>query len=155
MSLNPNEAQMVYGFLVNKAKEYKLGWVVDDVERQISLGKEVPKKFQTEISNYLPDDLYSKKRKGKTESFIVGEPYSEKEKLYILIDAIEATTCGLSRAVLQTIEFLKSKLKDLDSLEFIPDIEHGRGLLISKEFIYKTQQVEQLFGLLKELKEVI
>lgn len=155
MSLNPMEAQEAYESLIKIAKESGLDWLVEDVESQIRSGKQGTKKIQVEISTNLPERNYLEKRKSRTAAFVVTESYTNRDKLLILVDAIEAASCGLSIAVLETVGFLDRKLNNFASIEFAPDIERGKVLRVEKDFRYKEKNIHHLSGLLRELREAI
>jgi hypothetical protein len=155
MGLSPNEAQEAYVLLAEIALKSGLRWLIDDVESQIYSGKQITKKIQIEITDYHPDKYSSEKRKGRTAGFIVSEPYNENEKLHLLVDAIEAASCGLSNAVLMTFDFLEHKIRNLTSLEFTPDIKIGKGFKVERDFIYQKEKIEHLSKLLNELRKAI
>jgi hypothetical protein len=97
--LEPQEALQVYKELSGIARQVGLQWLLDDVERQIALGKEFPKEIQFEFNVQGHDAEFLSKRKGRSAKFIVTQPFSGREQLLLLIEAIEAASIGLTRGL--------------------------------------------------------
>jgi hypothetical protein len=154
MTLDTSEAVEVYNKLFKIAQEAGLEWLIDDVVRQISLGKDTEEP-PTETSNSFSEIFSIDKRRVRQGSFIKAEPYNDKEKLRLLVDALEAASCGLATAVLETFDFLGKNLEDLKSLDFAPSFEKAKVLHVKKDFLNRKEQIDKLTRLFQELREAL
>ena len=153
--LEPKEAQEVFRSLSQIASQEGLDWLLHDVQRQIDLGKQSTKEIQVESTVKGYEAGYLPKKKGHPAKFIVTQPYSEQEKLHLLIEAIEAASIGLSRGIFDTFETIGWHLKSLDVLGFAPDTEESERIYVKRDLLEKKQAVVRLSELLQELKEAI
>lgn len=153
--LEPKEASDAYRELSQIATGEGLQWLLEDVERQIALGKQATKHIQVESTVRGPDADYLPKKKGRPARFIVTGPYSEREKLLLLIEALEAASVGLSRGLLNTYEIIRQDLQDLDALGFAPDTEGSDIMYVKSDFLRKKPDVMRLGELLQELREAV
>jgi len=94
-------------------------------------------------------------KKGRPAKFIITQPYSEREKLILLVEAIEAASVGLSRGLLNAYEVIGEHLHSLDALGFAPDTEESELRYVKRDFLNKKEAVLRLDKLLHELKEAI
>ena len=153
--LEPREASEVYHRLSEIARAHKLDWLLEDVERQIALGKEGTKDIQVESTlRSVPTDPLPK-RKGRLAKFIVTQPFTEHEKLHLLIEALEAVSVGLSLGILNSYEILGETLRGVQTIGFAPDTEGSEITLIEPDIPRRKDSVTRLEQLLKELKEEV
>lgn len=153
--LEPKEAKEVYRSLSQIVSGEGLEWLLHDVRRQIALGKQSTKEIQVKSTVQGYDADYAPKRKGRPAKFVITQPYSEQEKLHLLIEAIEATSVGLSRGLLNAYEIIGGHLKNLDALGFAPDTEESEVKYVKRDLLEKRAAVFRLSELLRELKEAI
>lgn len=155
--LEEKETQYLYRDLSQLISKEGLDWLLQDVEREIALGSEKTEKIKFEIMAQESDLDYhpKKKKKGPPAKFIVTQPYSDREKLHILLEAIEAISVGLSLGMLDVYETIGEQLQNLDALAFAPDIPESQIKYVKRDFLSKKQAIFQLRDLLGELKEAI
>ncbi len=153
--LESKEAKEVYSSLSQIVSGEGLEWLLHDVRRQIELGKQSTKEIQVKSAVQGYDADYPPKRKGRPAKFVITQPYSEQEKLHLLIEAIEATSVGLSRGLLNAYEIIGGYLKNLDALGFAPDTEESEVKYVKRDLLEKRAAVFRLSELLLELKEAI
>jgi len=157
--LESKEAKEVYSSLSQIVSGEGLEWLLHDVRRQIELGKQSTKEIQVKstVQGYDADYHadYPPKRKGRPAKFVITQPYSEQEKLHLLIEAIEATSVGLSQGLLNAYEIIGGHLKNLDALGFAPDTEESEVKYVKRDLLEKKAAVFRLSELLLELKEAI
>lgn len=153
--LEPREATEVYRKLSEIARAEGLDWLIGDVERQIALGKEGTKDIQVEST---PRGLYADhlpKRKGRPAKFIVTQPFTEREKLHLLIEALEAASVGLSLGILNSYEIIGEGLGGVQAIGFAPDTEGSEVMFVRPDILKRKDSVLRLEQLLRELKEVV
>ncbi len=153
--LEQKEAQALYHRLSQIVSGEGLDWLLRDVERQIALGTETTKKIKLEGKTQGYDLEHHPKRKGPPAKFIVTQPYSDREKLHILIEAVEATSVGLSLGMLDVYETIGEQLQNLDALGFAPDTGESQIKYVKRDLLEKKQAILRLSELLGELKEAI
>jgi hypothetical protein len=153
--LEPKEARKVYESLSKILTDEGLEWLLQDVQRQIALGKQSTKEIQVESTVGASTAGHHTKKKGRPAKFIVTQPYSEREKLILLVEAIEAASVGLSRGILNTYEVIGEHLHNLDALGFAYDTEESELRYVKRDFLDKKKAVFRLDELLHELKEAI
>ena len=153
--LEPREAAEVYHKLSEIVRAQELHWLIDDVERQIALGKEGTKDIQVEsTSRGVPAD-HLPKRKGRPAKFIVTQPFDEREQLHLLIEALEAVSVGLSLGILNSYEIIGETLSGVQTIGFAPDTEGSKITLVEPDIKGRKGTVLRLEQLLRELKEVV
>lgn len=95
------------------------GWVVTQAEAQIAEGK--PSSKQVAEREFFPasaDPLFTIRRpRSRRASLITSEPYTETERLEILLQAIEAAV--VQRSMLEQV--LLEQLHDVSGIRFEPD----------------------------------
>jgi len=153
--LEPKEAKEVYLLLSQIVSGEGLEWLLYDVKRQIALGKQSTKEIQVKSKVQEYDAEHLPKRRGRPAKFVITQPYSEQEKLHLLIEAIEATSVGLSQGLLNAYEIIGGHLKNLNALGFAPDTEESEVKYVKRDFLKKKAAVFRLSELLRELKEAI
>lgn len=111
--MEENDARIVFETLVNHLTELKLGWVVDQVNERIRLGKLISK----DVS--VTRDAHGKIGRKRKASFVTTVPFTAKERLSILIDAIDHVAIQTGQMGAKVVEHLHEK--GFESVEFYPD----------------------------------
>lgn len=98
-------------------------WVIAQAQEQIAQGRAVTKQVQApEVSeSFEAEGFSSRARRRRRTSLVTTEPYNDRERLHILLDAIEA-------ALVQRVDFETSILLSLEAIqrvEFVPDDTSG------------------------------
>jgi hypothetical protein len=148
--LTQSEAKVSFETLSKIAVKNGLHWLMDDVKLQISLGKEQIRNIRVQNAETNFSHEPSKKR----PQFVISEPYDEREKLKLLVDALEAVSVGLSKSTIKIFDLLQN----FNVIEFTPDVSHteeSRSLAIEKSYCEKRDQIEKLEKLVNELKDEI
>ncbi len=153
--LEPRAASKVYSELSEIIRLEGLDWLIVDVERQIALGKAGTKDIQVESTRQGLHSDYFPKRKGRPAKFIVTQPFTEREKLHLLIEALEAASVGLSLGILNSYEIINEGLRDEKTIGFAPDTEGSDVMFVKPDILSRKDSVLRLEQLLRELKEVV
>lgn len=153
--LEPREAAEVYRKLSEIARTEGLDWLINDVERQIALGKEGTKDIQVESTPRGVQADHLTKRKGRPAKFIVTQPFTEHEKLHLLIEALEAASVGLSLGILTSYEIIGEGLRGVQTIGFAPDTEGSEVMFVGPDILGRKESVLRLDQVLRELKEVV
>ena len=153
--LELREAEEVYSQLSDIVREVGLDWLIADVKHQISLGKQGTKEIQVEATLRSPHAEYLPKRKGRKAAFIVTQPLTERERLHLLIEALEAASVGLSLGIVNCYETIGGGIQDLQSLGFAADTERSEVMHVTPEILMRKESVLQFQILLRELKEAV
>jgi len=98
---------------------YGFGWVVQQADAQIAEGK-ISAKSVIEQERFRPqlDPMFVvRKPRRRQASLITSEPYSEREKLEILLNAIKAAV--IERAQIEVA--ILDQFPEIDAVEFEPD----------------------------------
>jgi hypothetical protein len=182
MSLTDTEASEVFEHLSNLAREADLGWVVDQVEAQIALGKTATRKVSSrELSRRLgrpgqllldDDDVYETnqperrrsvdydemdrptKRRPPSAEFTFVEQYTEHEQLGILLDAIDLAVPVVTTIATRIFTSL-SKFSDSDNVAigFEPERESKRPIYLSNEELERpVTAADRLRALITEIR---
>src|SRR5436190_9687970 len=95
------------------------GWVVAQAEAEIAEGKQSAKQVaEQEVFSVSADpDFRMRRPRSSRASLITSEPYSEAERLEILLKAIEAAL--IQRSFLE--QAVLAHVPDVDSIRFEPD----------------------------------
>lgn len=111
--MNEEEAQGAYAEIVGVLRDHKFAWVVSQVEDSIDLGKTVKKKV--DASEFI-DDVAAGERRGrrKMQDFVTTDPYSARERLELLLDAIQRVV-ALPEFEAQTVEILDAEIVTFES----------------------------------------
>jgi hypothetical protein len=94
--MNPETLRQTYRELTEMLRDLGLGWVVHQVDETINDGSQVEKTaniFKDEDPEELiqvgsPEDRYAPRRRGKAAQMMSVEPWTDTQRLEILIDAI-------------------------------------------------------------------
>lgn len=153
--LEPQEAADVYSELSKLARAQGLNWLLADVEGQIALGKQGTRDIEvTETALTLYPDTFPQRR-GRKASFVVTQPLTEREKLLLLVEALEAVSVGLSLGVLNTYETISEVRHDLQAIGFAPDAESAPVMSVTTEILERKDTVLRLGSLFRELKDSV
>lgn len=111
--MNEKEAQAAYAAIVGVLRHHKFAWVVSQVEDSIDLGKTVKKKV--DASEFI-DDAAAGERRGrrKMQDFVTTDPYSARERLELLLDAIQRVV-ALPEFEAQTVKILNAEVVKFES----------------------------------------
>lgn len=95
--MTDEEAREYRSSITEVLGRHRLGWIADQAEEKISLGRLVTKRVDAGLSVQDPitGETRRASRRAMTE-FLSSEPYGEKEKLQILLDAVELGLMVLS-----------------------------------------------------------
>lgn len=169
--MNKEEANFVYSDLLEYLKSNNLNWIAEQVEEEIALGHietkklNVPKKnsydsgenFINDYYSFIGEDsikaLPSNKSKKSNAIFVVSTPYSEYEKLKLLIDSIEIGVARLSEIVNTTLEFVQREIQQ-SQLLFEPEADIKKSYAITFDEAQNVyQNSRKLISLLNELRK--
>jgi hypothetical protein len=153
--LEPSEAADVYSQLSKLAIAHGLDWLIADVEVQIALGKQETKDMQVSETVASSQPNSSPQRRGRKASFVVIQRLTEREKLCLLIEALEAASVGLSLGILDTYQTIGEVTHGLRAIGFAPDVDGGRVTLVTPDIIERKESILRLGTLLGELKESV
>ncbi|SHN84519.1 hypothetical protein [Desulfitobacterium chlororespirans] len=134
--MNKEEANFFYTDLIEYLKLNNLNWIAEQVEEQIALGHIETKKLNVPKKNsYDSNEIYysfidedsikelpQSKNKKSNAIFVVSTPYSEHEKLKLLIDSIEIGVAKLSEIINTTLEFFHREVQQ-SQLLFEPEAD--------------------------------
>ncbi len=110
--MNQEDARLTFTTLAETLEKLGLGWMLDQVRQEITLGKTVAKTLSV-----MPEDFVGFERKSRQRvRFVSTREYSHQEQLALLIDAMEQTIVG-------SIEMQSSILSvvDLPAVRFISE----------------------------------
>lgn len=95
------------------------GWVIGQVEAQIAEGKPSSKQVsERETLPFSADPMFAIRRpRSRRASLITSEPYTERERLEILLQAIEAAI--IQRSTIEQTIF--DHLTGIANIRFVPD----------------------------------
>jgi hypothetical protein len=154
--ISPDDALRMYSAIVVRARELKFDWIVAQVEEQISLGRVAPKSL-TVRGHDLFDEAFesgpnrSKRRKA---TFLVSQPYSEEEKLNLLLEGLTVGIVELNLIYDEVVTFATLEIKS-SSVVFEPETESREGFALEPRLSLEREPSERLARLLGELKREI
>jgi hypothetical protein len=159
MTITTREADTLYDSLVAELRERGLNWIVAQIEEQIAVGKLTTEKLPvTETEIYLPnDDLFDTpasrpQRRRSKATFVVSRPFTEHEKLSLLIHAIRIGIAELNSIAAEVTEFIDHDLEGA-ALEFQPEVESEEGFTIDRSISERAKSDSvRLLRLLDELE---
>ena len=135
-------------------------WVLDQVNEQIRLGK-------TESKEIAPDEDYrqtnlpafdakslKRGRTRKKEEFLVTTEYTEKEKLFLLVDAIDQVVVNTNTMVRETLDFMQREFK-IDEITFYAVEDQRTKTFSGVDFAKGAESILVLKELLKILRNQI
>jgi len=159
MALSDEEADSAFRFLSNAMREAGLGWVINQVEEQLAVGKVTARKLEarqrrepTTLFAFADEPVRQLGPKGNAAMFAVSEEFTPLERLNVLLDGIDLaiTVAGevAAGAFANLAEF------GIDSaVSFAPEADVSEEFSLSTESISEhTSQAHQLQMLLDELR---
>lgn len=151
----PAEATATYTELSKFAVTHGLAWLIVDVEVQIALGKQATTNMK--VTETLPHSRTdsSPERRGRKASFVLIQPFTEREKLCLLIEALEATSVGLSLGILETYDTIRKAIPGLQAIGFAPDADGARVTSLTPKILENKETILRLGKLLRDLKESV
>ncbi len=160
--MNDQDYSELYDTLSNILRDKELVWVLDQVSEQIRLGKTESKEIFPEEEGRQQNPLPGvesrlqapRGRRRKKEEFLVSTEYTPKEKLILLIDAIEQSVVNTNRMVYETLDFVQAKF-GIRTIVFYSAENQREKEFTSHDFNESTQRITRLMGLLEELRRRI
>lgn len=157
MPLSEAEQDAAYSSLAEAARACRLGWVLEQVEERIAVGKTAIKKISAKDAQSGRDDVVAamvetRKKAGAPANFVASEAYSSKERLLLLVDALLLAVPAAYRVAQYTLTGMR-EFGSIDSMLFAPDVLSGEPHEIGSENLEKHRKaIMQLEELLNELK---
>ena len=152
----------IFSALSDVLREKEMLWVLDQVNEQIRLGKTESKEIASQEDDRRQSPLpgigtmqrMPRGRARKKEEFLVTTEYTAKEKLLLLIDAIEQAVVNTSKMVHDTLEFTHEEF-NIDEITFYSEENQQSKTFSSDEFAVKDRQVAHLKDLLEKLRNQV
>lgn len=157
MPLSEEEQDTAYSRLAEAARACGLGWVLEQVEERIAVGKTTIKKISAKDAQSDRDDVSAataetRKKAGARANFVASEAYSSEEKLLLLVDALLFAVPTAHQVARYTLTGMR-EFGRIDSLLFAPDVLSGEPREIGSEDLEKHRRaIMQVEELLNELK---
>lgn len=151
--IEEHEASHTYSELHAALRENSLEWLADDIDKQVSLGKEITKEIQVETTLRSDQSEEPRKKKGPHAKFVASLPYTPQEKLRLLVDAVGAASIGLSRGLQDTQETIFKNNQNIESIGFAPDVEGIEMREVKRDDAPSEAALSRLERLLKEIRE--
>jgi hypothetical protein len=160
--MNDKDFNEIFIALSDVLRQKDMVWVSDQVNEQIRFGKteskEISPQEKVRPRNTLPGiELYSRTaggRKGKKEEFLVSTPYTSKERILLLVDAIEQALVNTNRMVHDTLDYSHEKFK-MDAITFYSEDNQISKTFSLPEFVASRKQILHLKDLLEELRRKV
>lgn len=157
MPLSETELERVYSTLAEAARECGLGWVLEQVEKRIAVGKtrieKIPVKYAEALA-VIPSESkeeYRSKR-GAPANFVASEPYSPAESAELLVEALLLAVPTAHRVAQHTLAGI-GEFGPIKSVLFAPDVPSSQPHEIHPDDLEKrTKLVTRVEELLKELQ---
>jgi hypothetical protein len=155
IDLTDEESMQAYDALLDRLRELQLGWVIQQVEAAIALGKPEPRRLRKEevgepVWRLVSPDA-SGKRRGTPAVFIVAAEYTVQERLSLLIEAIRASVIEPVTFAADILAFFPESLSE-SGIQFIPELESVEGFAIDRAVVQSREgAAARLAGLLDEL----
>lgn len=105
--MNENELTRLYQSLTKILEAHNLSWVIDQVNEQVLLGKteEIEILDDRQLLLFEANARNRRRRKKERASFLKTREYFEKEKVLLLIDAIEQSVINTGLMIYDVIEY--------------------------------------------------
>lgn len=124
--MNELEYQETYDFLAKILKDNGMDWVATQVAEHVRNGKTIQKEINT-----LKEDRYyqwvsnelqpSRFRKGERDTFPVVEEYEPRERLILLINAIQSVVVDTIWIENEVLEYIDENWGNQEGIEFVSD----------------------------------
>lgn len=157
MALTDEEIGQVIRQLLASLRQNKLEWVAEQVEETIIQGN-VTSKSLRELGISREASLLDKtKTTGPQQrQLVVGEEYTPRQQLFLVLDAIERSIIQLHDVGTHTLSGLRKYSGDLREIEFRSEINEGQNLLLTEQILNdKEPAVRKLGRLLEQLRKEI
>lgn len=160
--MTTEECNIVYDTLVDILNKSELGWIVSQVEDQLRIGKTVEKEITTLTEGRSRNALLGFEeyrehlRSGPKATFPVTIDYDSKEKLSLLVDAVEQAVVDTAEMEKHILDFFGEELPSLESVEFYSDEVTREPISINRQ----STASRQIYGsklklLLEDLRKEI
>ena len=151
------EATQVFALLTETLREAKLAWIAEQADASISQGILSSKSIR-ELGVHADDVPYlvasEKSRPAKT--LVIAVEYSPKQKLNLLVEAIERGTVEVYDMTLSSLDHLEKEINGLKAFDFRSETAETENFSIShSELISKSAAIVRLKTLLKQLRKEI
>lgn len=156
MPLSPDDAVRLYKAIVAKARELKLDWIIAQVEEHISLGSVAPQSLSVKERDLFDDRILELKPKSSSRrraTFLVSQPYSDQEKLKLLIESLMVGIVELNLIYDAVVTFTTTNIQS--SVQFTPETESRETFVLEPKVPEEQAASEKLSSLLVELKREI
>lgn len=145
--MTDDEATLAHRALTNTLKENHLDWVVEQVSRQIRLGRPTRKRVALQEGWQLE----SGRRRARTE-FVSTVPYSHKEQLKLLVDALDHAVVSTAEMESFILKTLGEGLEPL-AIKFVPEgASEGSYAIDPNQVQDRITVASQLRNLLDEIR---
>ena len=159
MALTDDEANFAYSALSEAARECRLGWVLEQVEETIALGKTTVKKLP---ARGYPESMLGEpsvfvegphqEKRGAPRIFVAGEQYSFTESLELLIDALLLAVPTAHQVAQKALSGV-ADFGVVESMVFAADMPNREVREVREEQLASSSsQVAVVAKLLNELK---
>ena len=157
MPLSEEEQDAAYSSLAEAARACRLGWVLEQVEERIAVGKTTIEKIsakyaqsdRTDVSEAMVE---TRRKAGAPANFVASEAYSSEERLSLLVDALLLAVPTAHQVAQYTLTQMR-EFGPIDSMLFAPDVLSGEPHEIGSEDLEKHKSAVTLVEeLLNELK---
>ena len=157
MPLSEEEQEAAYSSLAEAARACRLGWVLEQVEERIAVGKTTIKKIsakeaQSDVVDASETVAETRRRAGAPANFVASEAYSSEERLKLLVDALLIAVPTAHRVADYTLTEIR-KFGPVDSILFASDVLSSEPREVAPKNLAKHKRaVMRVEELLKELK---
>ena len=143
-------AEEIYEDILKILRKENLGWVADEIQQQILIGRSDSRKIQTvtesDSSNQTQLNLIDThelgERVGRNVEYTAILQYTSKEKLLLLINALEQVTINLTD-IKKSAWNLLSVHGNIRTIDFV-DSQTGRHThRLNEEEVQKSEEYEQ------------
>lgn len=149
--MTPGTAVTYYDTIVMYLRENDLGWLINQVQDEVLRGKVITKAVK-DINFKNDDQLRISSYKTSKEIISISEPFSEIERLKILLNAIEEML-SINEIKQQIFENLKQINSSVEEIEFLSEGDNEQSHLISKgEIQHENDVIDSLLSEIGEIK---
>jgi hypothetical protein len=155
--MDDQEIETIFEGLSQMITQHKMDWVITQVSEQIRLGKikdeevKVLRHKRVTGRSPHPDRYMAELQPGPRESFLRTVEYSPKERLLLLVEAIEQAVANTAEMERELNVFYKRQ--GFSRFLFQPDEETRESFQISPDgIVFRESYVTELKQLLDELR---
>jgi len=160
--MNNDECKEVFDTLIKMLNDQGLGWVVEQVQEQIRIGKTEEKEIKTlKEARHSPsifelDDYRKQLKTGPLATFPVAVEYGSEERLQLLIDAIEQVVVNTAQMEESFTSFFETELPNLRDIRFFSEDGTSSPREINRQSaVIRNEEAKKLKQLLEELRTEI